>query len=573
MDASATLRDAAQSLYTQTSGTVEIARVGSRNRHGVLFHARFLVRPQFQLSYRVPPMSSETPTQGEPRAIADVVFDQVRSIIPPDIQTELTLESSLYDIGVDSLARMGVINRLEESFGIRFPEDMLYDLETCGDLIECVETILGQKPKKEKVAVSSAPPAKASSDSTSHEIRAEHYDVSLFSECIAFDQRLTGASAAGYSIPFFRVKEQVRGAVAQIKGQDCISYTSFDYLGLGGAPRVTAAAAKAIEEFGTSASASRLVGGESTLLADLDHELADWIGTEAALVFPSGYGTNASVLAHLFGERDLILYDELAHNSIVHGTTTSLAQRRPFPHNDYSHVDKLLQDIRSQYRRVAIAVEGVYSMDGDYPDLAKFIDVKSKHKALLYVDEAHSMGVLGKTGRGICEHFGVDASDGDLWMGTISKALGSAGGYLAGREKLIQYLKYTTPAFVFATAVSPPNSAASLEAIRCLRDEPERVSRLRDRSALFLQLAKQRGMNTGESHETPVIPIIIGDSMRCIWLSHELLRNGIDAQPILYPAVPESLSRLRFFITANHTPEQIERTVELLAQCITASQS
>ncbi|MCA9120689.1 MAG: aminotransferase class I/II-fold pyridoxal phosphate-dependent enzyme [Planctomycetaceae bacterium] len=516
------------------------------------------------------------PTQGlsaEANEIANAVFEQVRSIIPPDIEVDLTLESSLYEIGVDSLARMGVINRLEEAFVIRFPEDMLYDLETCGDLIECVQEILAKKtsrgaaPKKQVAAKPEPAEPAAPSD-----VRPEHYNVELFPECVAFDQRLTGAEAAGYSIPFFRVKERVKGSNAWVNGNEVISYTSFDYLGLAGSPRVTAAATRAIEQFGTSASASRLVGGDSTILAELDRELAAWIGTEAALVFPSGYGTNASVLAHLFGANDLILYDELAHNSIVHGTMTSEAQRRPFPHNDYAHVDKLLRDLRSQYRRVAVAVEGVYSMDGDYPDLAKFIDVKLRHKALLYVDEAHSIGVLGKTGRGICEHFGVDPNDGDLWMGTISKGLGSAGGYIAGRHKMIQYLKYTTPAFVFATAVPPSSSAASLEAIRCLRDEPERVETLRDRSALFVRLAKERGLNTGESQGTPVVPIIIGDSMRCIWLSHELLRNGIDAQPILYPAVPESLSRLRFFITSNHTPAQIEQTVDTLADCIAASQ-
>lgn len=514
-------------------------------------------------------MNSSPALPDESRPIAEVVFEIVRALIPPGIQSSLTLDSSLYDNGLDSLGRMGIVNRLEETFAIRFPEDMLYDLNSCGDLIECIETILDQKQKQQAAPRKpAAPPPK--SEPHAREVLPEDYDVTLFPECVALDQRLSGAAAAGYSVPFFRVKERVQGCNVRINGQEVVSYTSFDYLGLAGSPRVAAAAARAIEQFGTSASASRLVGGDSTVLADLDRELASWIGTEAALVFPSGYGTNASVLAHLFGDKDLILYDELAHNSIVHGTLTSRAQRRPFPHNDYGHVDKLLHDVRSQYRRVVIAVEGVYSMDGDYPDLAKFFEVKSRHRALLYVDEAHSLGVLGKTGRGICEHFGLDANDGDLWMGTISKAFGSAGGYLAGHGKLVQYLKYTTPAFVFATAVSPANSAASLEALRCLRDEPERVARLRDRSALFLHLAQQRGLNTGESQGTPVIPIIIGDSMRCIWLSHELLTKGVDAQPILYPAVPEALSRLRFFITANHTPEQIERTVDVLASCVSA---
>ena len=207
------------------------------------------------------------------------------------------------------------------------------------------------------------------------------------------------------------------------------------------------------------------MGGNNVVLQQLDAEIAEFLGTEAAIVFPSGYGTNASVFGHLFGSEDLILYDELAHNSIAQGRCLSKAGRRPFPHNDADFVDRLLGDIRGQYRRVVVAVEGVYSMDGDYPDLPQFIDIEKRHKALLYVDEAHSLGVLGATGRGICEHFGVDPNDGDLWMGTISKSLASGGGYLAGRERLIRYLQYTTPAFVFATGCSPANPAAALAAL------------------------------------------------------------------------------------------------------------
>ncbi len=248
----------------------------------------------------------------------------------------------------------------------------------------------------------------------------------------------------------------------------------------------------------------------------------------------------------------------------------SKAQRRPFPHNDFQFLDGLLRDIRHKYRRAVVAMEGVYSMDGDFPDLPRFIEVKRRHQALLYVDEAHSVGVMGSTGRGLCQHFGIGPEEGDLWMGTISKALASGGGYLAGPEVLIQYLKYTTPAFVFATGISPANAAAALEAVRIVQEEPDRVTRLRERSHLFLKLAADSGLDTGASGGTPVIPVILGDSPKCIRVAAALLREGIDAQPILFPAVPESKSRIRFFITANHTEEQICRTVEVLAHCIAA---
>ena len=404
------------------------------------------------------------------------------------------------------------------------------------------------------------------------EIPAEHYDVTRFPECAAFQQRLASTAAAGLENPFFRVKERVGPDTVTIAGRETISYTSFDYLGMARNPRVVAAAKQAIDQLGTSASASRLVGGNHVILQQLDEELARFLGTEAAVVLPSGYGTNASVLGHLFGAEDLILYDELAHNSIVQGSLLSKAQRRPFPHNDFKFLNTLLRDIRPAYRRVVVALEGVYSMDGDYPDLPRFIDVKQRHKALLYVDKAHSVGVMGPTGRGICEHYRVDPAAGDLWMGTISKALGSAGGYLAGPAILIEYLKYTTPAFVFATGLSPANAAAALTALQLLEAEPDHVTRLRERSQLFLKLADDCGLNTGNSRDTPVIPVILGDSARCIQVAAALLRQGIDVQPILYPAVPESQSRLRFFITARHSEEQICRTVQLLADCLAGPQ-
>jgi 7-keto-8-aminopelargonate synthetase-like enzyme len=331
--------------------------------------------------------------------------------------------------------------------------------------------------------------------------------------------------------------------LATIRGRETISYTSFDYLGLAGHPDVKRAAKDAIDRFGCSASASRMVGGNNTVLDDLDAALADFIGTERATMFPCGFGTNASVFGHLFGAGDLILYDELAHTSIVQGAALSKAGKRPFRHNDYHQLDGLLRDLRSQYRRVVVAIEGVYS-----------------------VDEAHSIGTMGPEGRGICDFFGVDAREGDLWMGTISKALGAQGGYLAGPERLIRYLGLTTPAFVFSTACSPANAAAALEAIRVIRREPWRLARLRERSDLFLKLCADIGLNTGESADTPVIPVILGSSTRAMGVSQRLLEEGINARPILYPAVRESAARVRFFLTCEHTEEQIIHTAEALAR-------
>jgi 8-amino-7-oxononanoate synthase len=505
-------------------------------------------------------------------AIAETVLTEVREVMPKDLVGLLALDSSLFSLGLDSIAIMDVVNRIEKRFGMRFREEWLYDMETCADLVDCIARHTGPavEPKPAAVMPLAAPVSPATDTAP---VPAAHYDVAQFPECVAFHERLANVAAAGLENPFFRTSERVRHRVATIEGREVVSYTSFDYLGLAGHPEVIESAKAAIDQFGCSASASRLVGGNHSILDELDEELAQFLGTEATIVFPSGYGTNASLFGHLFGEDDLILYDELAHNSIAQGAVLSKAARRSFPHNDSGAVDELLRDLRSQYRRVVVAMEGVYSMDGDYPNLPQFLEVKHRHRALLYVDEAHSVGVLGKTGRGLCEHFGVNPAEGDLWMGTISKALASGGGYLAGRAKLIRYLQYTTPSFVFATACSPPNAAAALTALRVLREEPERVDRLRDRSRLFLKLARDCGLDTGNSHDTPIVPIILGNSVRCMQVSHELLNRGVNAQPILYPAVRESAARVRFFITAEHTEEQIVHTVEVLAECIAATQA
>jgi 7-keto-8-aminopelargonate synthetase-like enzyme len=273
-----------------------------------------------------------------------------------------------------------------------------------------------------------------------------------------------------------------------------------------------------------------------------------------------------TTIGHLMGPGDLIVHDILAHNSILQGARLSGATCRGFPHNDWRALDVLLSGIRHSYRRVLIAIEGVYSMDGDYPDLARFVDVKEKHHAMLYVDEAHSLGTMGKTGRGLGEHAGIAASAVDVWMGTLSKSLASCGGYIAGSAELVEYLKYTAPGFVYSVGISPPNAATALAALAVLRREPQRVARLHALSDLFLRLARERGLDTGIASGTPVIPIIVGNSVRCLRLSRALFRRGMNVQPIIHPAVPEHATRLRIFITINHTESLVRDAVDAIAE-------
>ena len=501
-------------------------------------------------------------------SIERVVFEELARVIPAATIRILTPESSLAEGGVDAARFLDLISRIEGRYQMRFRDEWLHGIRTCRDLMDCIAARMFDEADR---AVETAARATRQPGHQAAATRSPADDHFPFPECAALEERLAGLESAGLENPFLRANEEVHGRTARVGGRDVVSFTSFDYLGLACHPDVTRAAKEAIDRFGCSASASRMVGGNNTILDDLDAELAGFLGTERAVVFPCGYGTNASVFNHLFGAGDLILYDELAHNSIMQGANASKAGKRSFRHNDYEQLDGLLRDLRSQYKRVVVAVEGVYSMDGDYPDLPKFIEVKKRHDALLYVDEAHSLGTMGPEGRGICDFFGCDPADGDLWMGTISKALGAGGGYLAGGERLIRYLGYTTPAFVFSTACSPPNAAAALEGLRVIRREPWRVTRLRERSELFLKLAADCDLDTGSSADTPVIPVIVGSSTRAILVSQMLLQRGINARPILYPAVRESAARVRFFITSEHSEEQIAQAVETVADVMEAT--
>jgi len=372
--------------------------------------------------------------------------------------------------------------------------------------------------------------------------------------------------STGLGNPFFKVHERVSNDTTVIGGREMINFSSYNYVGMSGDPVVAAAAKAAIDRYGTSVSASRLVSGEKGLHRELERAIADFIGADDAIVFVGGHSTNETTVGHLFGPGDLILHDALAHNSIVQGCILSGAHRRPFPHNNWQVVDKLLADLRCDYRRVLVAIEGVYSTDGDIPDLPRFIEVKKRHKVFLMVDEAHSAGVLGPHGRGIGEYFGVNPQDVDLWMGTLSKSFGSCGGYIAGCRAMVEYLKYTAPGFVYSVGISPANAAAALAAIRLLKDEPERVAWLHERARLFLSLARSRGLNTGLSKDSPIVPVILGDSVHCLRLSRAMFDRGINVQPILYPAVEERAARLRFFITASHTEEQIRHSIDVTTE-------
>lgn len=488
------------------------------------------------------------PYSNENDPIMSAVMDHVRAVAEERAKN-LTPDTNVVELGLDSLERMEIAANLEQSFAIRIPESILPEIETCQEIADAIRDCQASK-------------------SDDGEIPEEFYDLEKLPEWQQLQRTVQSIEAVGEKNPFYTVHETTSTDRTKIAGQEMINFSGYNYLGMSGDPAVADAAKLAIDEYGTSVSASRLVAGTRPVHVELEEEIAKFTGAEDAVTFVSGYLTNNVVIGHLMGPGDLVVQDELVHNSIIFGTQTSGAARRTFPHNDWQALDDLLKEVRGQYRKVLIVVEGVYSMDGDFPDLPKFVEVKRRHRALLMVDEAHSIGTMGANGRGMSEYFGISASDADIWMGTLGKALGACGGYICGKRQFIQYMKLTCPGIVFSIGLSPSSASAALKALQLLQEDPQRVATLQVRAAFFLTLCRQRGLNTGTSSESPVVPVIIGNSLKALKASRMMHERGVSVQPILHPAVSEEKARLRFFISCLHSNEQLSTAVEHLANVL-----
>jgi 8-amino-7-oxononanoate synthase len=385
-------------------------------------------------------------------------------------------------------------------------------------------------------------------------------------EKVAISQ--AAARKLGIENPYFKIHDGVADATTMIGGNRYINFSSYNYLGLSGDARVNQAAKDAIDRYGTSASASRLVAGERPIQRELEEAIAGLYEVDDCIVFVSGHATNVTTISTLFGPKDLIVHDSLIHNSIIEGIKLSGASRRAFDHNDPGSLERILAEIRVNFERTLVVIEGLYGMDGDTPDLPRFVDIKNRYKTFLMVDEAHSLGVLGKSGRGIREQFNLPGSAVDIWMGTLSKSLAGCGGYIAGEKALVEHLKYAAPGFVYSVGIAPPVAAASLAAIRIMLDEPQRVNGLQERAGFFLDQAREMGIDTGMSEGFSVIPAIIGSSLKATKMSQCLFKQGINVQPIIYPAVEERAARLRFFVSFMHTQEQIKIAVSAFSRLI-----
>jgi 8-amino-7-oxononanoate synthase len=470
----------------------------------------------------------------------------------------VSASTAISELGLDSVAIMEVIGVLEETLSIQLSDHEIAALSSVGDLLKLIrDRIPGEV--QETINVSNQLPAT--------EKEPECWDMTVFPEVRNIEERLNELAKIGLGNPYFHVHEGTARNRSVVDGVEMINFSSYNYLGFSGHPEVIAAAKEAIDRYGTSVSASRLVSGERPVHRKLEQGLAGHIGVEDAVVFVSGHATNVTTIGHLFDKSDLIVHDALCHDSILQGIYLSGAKRLSFRHADMAELEEILGRARNQYRRVLICSEGLFSMDGDICDLPRLIELKKRYRCNLIIDEAHSIGVLGPCGRGLAHHFsGINPKDVDLWMGTLSKSFASCGGYIAGSKSLVRYLKYTAPGFLYSVGMSPPNAAAAFKSLELMQRHPEIVERLRQRSKLFLDLARSRSINTGFSTGFAVIPAIIGNSINCMLLSRALADRKIIVYPIVHPAVEENAARLRFFISATHTEEEIRYAVEALSE-------
>ena len=498
---------------------------------------------------------------------------------PEDIDTQ----EKFADLGMDSLMAVEFKNSLQASLGDAVSLTAAFDYPTVELLTEYIAGELSEEVIS-RVKASQPKPVRTpdvpqissnnklnSIDATATKrtpvnIKPEFTQFKLTPEYLNLKKDLERVEQLGN--PFFSLHQGIAQDTIQTGDRELINYSSYNYIGMSGDPLVIEATKKAIAQYGTSVSASRVLSGERPIHLELERAIADLIGTEDAIVYVGGHATNVSTIGHLFGEKDLIICDTLSHNSIREGCKLSGATVIDFPHNDTQALEAILERERTKYQKVLIAIEGIYSTDGDLAPLPEIVELKQHYQTFLLVDEAHSIGVLGLSGGGIREHFNLQPTDVDLWMGTLSKSFASCGGYIAGCSELIQYLKYTAPGFVFSVGMSPANTASALAAIALLKAEPERAIKLQSRAKFCLSLAKSKGFNTGFSADSPVIPIIVGEPNKAVRLSQLLQQEGINVNPMVYPSVPYDAARLRFFITCLHTEAQIQFTINSLEGAI-----
>ncbi len=453
------------------------------------------------------------------------------------------------DLQGDSLQVLSIALKAEEEWGITIPAEQYGQCATVENMSRVVEDLMNGTTETGKPRE-----------------RVPVRPITRFEDTPEYKHFLDRQNAlvGNGDNPYFVAHESPLLDTGIVDGKEILEFGSYNYVGMSGRKEVKEAAKAAIDKYGTSASGSRLLAGEKMIHKELEKELADWKHTEDAIVCVGGHSTNVTFVGNFCGKNDLILYDALAHNSIEQGCKLSDATSRPFPHSDVAALETILKSQRAYFEKVLIVIEGAYSMDGDIAPVPDFVRIKKEYGCFLMVDEAHSACVIGEHGGGVDEYFGLDGDDIDIKYGTLSKGLGTCGGYLAGKKCLIDYLRYNMPGFVFSVGISPALAAGSLAAIRTLRTHPEIMEHLRTAIRSFTESAKRRHLDICLAGETAVLPVLVGKDEDAWLLSNELKKRGVSVPPAMYPAVPKGKARLRFCVISEHKPEQIEKALDIL---------
>jgi len=363
--------------------------------------------------------------------------------------------------------------------------------------------------------------------------------------------------------PYFRVIESDQDTEVIVNGRKALMFGSNSYLGLTNHPRIKEAAKAAIDKYGTGCAGSRFLNGTLDIHIELERKLADFVGKEEAIVYSTGFQVNLGVVPTFTGRSDYIILDELDHASIIEGSRLSFSKILKFKHNDMQSLEKVLQRCEPD-RMKLIVVEGIYSMDGDIAHLPAIIELSEKYNGTVMVDDAHSLGVIGKGGRGISSHFGLTDRT-DLIMGTFSKSLASIGGFIASDSATINYLMHQSRTLMFSASISPPATASVIAALDVIMEEPERIQRLWDNTHYTLKHLKEAGFDLGMS-QTPIIPLMVRDNLKTFRFTKMLLDEGIFVNPVLSPAVADNSTLIRLSLMATHTYRQIDFAIEKLVK-------
>lgn len=361
--------------------------------------------------------------------------------------------------------------------------------------------------------------------------------------------------------PYFREITSKQGTEVEMAGHKVLMFGSNAYTGLTGDQRIIDAAKKALDKYGSGCAGSRFLNGTLDLHVQLEKELAEYIGKDETLCFSTGFFVNSGVLAVVVGRGDYIICDDRDHASIVDGRRLSFARQLHYKHNDMEDLENILKGLPHEAVKL-IVVDGVFSMEGDLANLPKIVELKHKYNCSIMVDEAHGLGVFGKEGRGVCDHFGL-TDEVDLIMGTFSKSMASIGGFIAGDKDTINYLRHTVRTYIFSASNTPAATAAALEALHIIKKEPERIEKLWMVTNYALKRFREEGFEIGET-ESPIIPLYVHDVDKTFQVTKLAFDNGVFINPVIPPACAPQDTLVRFALMATHTEEQVERGVQIL---------